>query len=956
MKRLLLPLFTFALGAAAAHAAIDWTPGTNLAQGAVVVVSSNPGDARAITDNNNGSSWQAWASSHGTTADWALIDLGAQITFTDIEIMWEASHSRRYSVYVSDTPIPYAESTDAPTACRIIDPDWLAGAVPATTGGDNSEGNYTENLSFDSPQTGRYMLIYNNEYNNFGSNYGIRIFELRVANIQGRDAVDALRLEQTGRAVAGDGAVSIVVTPVNKLGNAMDAGLIGDIRLTCNSADVAVTAVGNGKFSVSAAAHGSYTLTASATVIADGRKLTASHLLNVDMNWNNLTNAATGCQIVGRVKAEAEVLHPAALAVDGDPATYYEYNGEWGGGDSWLLVDLGADYMIEAVGARYVDLGVPGRCVFGYAKDATDILDKIAADGTDYIWPEVTAGAAWTYSPQLVRSTDGVTTYIYPRPVEARYLLMRDADNPGGKPCVADFLVKGTEIVNSVPTDIQITFGRGGIMTDETNTVTAVVVDQYGKAVDGAVPKITVSGADYSNGTVTPTGAGLVAVTASYGQLSASRSFAVASAADYCLSGAVIESSAGTQADTRAVTDGGADITAPGAAFQLAANEPAGAHEHWLTVELAKPYDLDMIVCLWEGACPSDYDVYLGTSSTDMRLYYSERNKKGMQSHSDRFSGQEMKDIKYITVITTGNATDYGLKLFDLKAYGTSQSKATATGMRLSVSDDYIVTGKTVTLTGTVVDQFGLDMSELPVEYSCTHPDATITDGRFTAAATGQYTVTATSGPLSSSSTINVVANADDRLSAPELFYHTMLMDHYEPTNIFNGQEVQLTKVPAQVSVHFKYALSMDLLQLNWEAAAPSDYTVTARYVDGSEGTVLSVSGRGFEAGVNPSDKVMNIPGDNRGTTLVANANLRNVKQISINVTGKDHPYNIRLFGIEAYGHAGQPVTGIENVSCDAPDTAVYNLQGMKVGTVADKATLPPGLYIINGRKEVVGN
>lgn len=86
--------------------------------------------------------------------------------------------------------------------------------------------------------------------------------------------------------------------------------------------------------------------------------------------------------------------------MDGDRATYYEYNGEWGGGDSWLLVDLGADYMVEAVGARYADLGVPGRCVFGYAKDATVILDKINADGTDYVWPEGAAGSAWTYSPR----------------------------------------------------------------------------------------------------------------------------------------------------------------------------------------------------------------------------------------------------------------------------------------------------------------------------------------------------------------------------------------------------------------------------------------------------------------------------------------------------------------------------------------------------------------------------
>ena len=45
---------------------------------------------------------------------------------------------------------------------------------------------------------------------------------------------------------------------------------------------------------------------------------------------------------------------------------------------------------------------------------------------------------------------------------------------------------------------------------------------------------------------------------------------------------------------------------------------------------------------------------------------------------------------------------------------------------------------------------------------------------------------------------------------------------------------------------------------------------------------------------------------------------------------------------------------GVDAIGAEAGEKAVYNLQGIKLGTVEDLKTLPAGLYIIDGVKTVV--
>ncbi len=963
MKKLLSLASVGTIACMSVMAAINWASGTieNLAQGSAVTVSSNPAEKNNIVDNNDGTGWQAAANTHKYTQDWVLIDLGSEKTFTDMEIVWEASHCKKYSVYVSAEEIPYTPQTkeeitevDGETKTTTIEyneisAEWLANHTAAATGGNDTEAGYTDNIVFDPAQTGRYVLIYADEYNNFGSQYGMRIFDVRIADIQNRDEITELRLAAAGNAVAGGEAVEVTVTAVNKIGEDMSLEQLSGLTLSCDNAAVTITGE-NGTYKVSSTEVGTFTLTATAT--AGENNVSGTLALTFAFNWDGITNIATGKAIQGRVKADTEDNNPPTNAVDGNLATYYQYNGEWGGGDGWLLVDLGDNYMVDAIGAYY-STNANGKCVFGYATDATSIENKITTDGTDFRWTaDLAVNSDWTFTPELTRTADAITTYSYGKPVIARYIVVKDADNPAGKPCLNEIYVSGIKREAPKADKINITLEKGGLVIGETNKVTTSVIDQYGEEMTGLIPAVTVTGAEYADGTITANAKGMVTVSATIEGLSAEAEFYVANEDDYCLAGCVITASDGAAENKAPVTDGGQVITDWGADYVLAPAEPAGAHEHWFLVKLAKPYNIDLIAALWEGASPADYDVYLGTNENDLTLFYSQKDKAGLQNHSDRFSGKEMNDIQYIKVVTTKNATDYGIKLHDFKVYGTSAIESKPDQIELTASDNDVVTGEKVTISAKVFDQFGAEMTDQTVTYECS--GATMEGNVFSAETTGNYTVTATCGDATADIEINVVAQADTKIEAADLANTASLNGTVlENVNIFAQNEIQIAELPATLKFNFTgKVLNLSLLTINWEAACPSDYTVDATYSNGSTATILTVSGRNFINGYSPVDKIVN----NTAARAIGSANLKGIKSLTLNITAKDHNYPIRLLGMNAYGTVQNTQTSIDDITADSNSIVdVYNVQGIKIrsNVKAGEALegLPHGMYIVGGHK-----
>lgn len=307
-----LTLFTLGvLACISVMAVINWNSGQveNLALGATVTTSSKQEAAANIVDNNNGSDWQAVPATHEYTHDWVLINLGEQKTFTDIEIVWEASHCKKYSVYVSDTAIPFTSGeTDGGVAYNAVDASWLQAHTPVALRGNDTEEGYTDNITLDTPATAQYVLIYADEYNNFGSQYGIRIFDVRIADIRDRDVVSELALSVSGNAVAGGEPVSVTVVPVNKVGDTMDLDAVSGLALSCDNAAVTISGGTDGVFHVSTTEPGSYTLVA--TAVAGEAQVSGTATLTVSFDWNGKENLATGKAVQGRVKADAEDSNP----------------------------------------------------------------------------------------------------------------------------------------------------------------------------------------------------------------------------------------------------------------------------------------------------------------------------------------------------------------------------------------------------------------------------------------------------------------------------------------------------------------------------------------------------------------------------------------------------------------------------------------------------------------------
>lgn len=524
-------------------------------------------------------------------------------------------------------------------------------------------------------------MIYANEYNNFGSSYGMRIFEVRVAQIDNADEITDLKLTQEGNAVAGGDAVTVKVTPLSKIGEEKELSTVSNIELTCDDANVTIKAGENGSFSVSAANRGSYTL--KATAIANGNTVEGSMTLNVAFNWNGVENVATGKDVKGRVKADAEDANPVANAVDGDEATYYLYNGEWGGGDSWVLVDLGDEYSVDAIGVYYSNEAgsAGGQFNIGYATDAAAIEAKIQSEGQDFAWKDGMEG--WTFTSALTRVVNTINTQAYDKPVVARYIAVRDNDNPGGKPCVREIYVAGTKREAIKATKIEVSASDNGVIAGTEIELSGVVLDQY----DGVMADKTVSFSCDTEGVLSgnkfsANEIGQYTIKATCDDLSTDYVVSVVTKDEYKFT---------TENDpikhTLTVTE--AEVKSENtfhATVGTAAVEFTNVFPATMEYEFAEPRSFAMLSLAWEAACPTNYTVVAtyedGTSSAEVTVV---NGRDGQSNKFDKIVNSSLladaenagvcnvnlnnvKKLKF--TINAAFNNDWKIKFFGIDAYG----------------------------------------------------------------------------------------------------------------------------------------------------------------------------------------------------------------------------------------------------------------------------------------------
>lgn len=705
MKKLIAIASILAITAGAALA-IEWTEHTNLAAGATVTVSSNPGAANTITDNNEGSSWQAQGGANKLCPDWVLLDLGEVQTFTDIEIMWEASHMTKYDIYVSTDEIPYAaenfaEDGEPEKNFNVIDAGWLATAVPVLTDqGQEGETSCTDNLIINNGATGRYVLLYGKEYNGWASNYGSRIFQIRIANIPNaeRNQIETLAITADPETIQEGESTTVRVEALTVTGESASIEDVDNLTLISDNEErIEITGGENGVYTVKALMWGTYTLTA--TGLTNDKELTGSLTLKVTNNWDIKDNVAEGKAILARISSVSETDNATPLnATDGNEDSYYEYNGNWGGGDSWVIVDLGKEYAIEGVGVSYGDhSGGKYKLAFG-GEDA-----ELPSDDLDKVWN--TYGLqGWTETDQMDRVSNEKCPYNPVEIFKTRYIAVIDVDNPEGKPQVKEIYVAGEEIKVSQVAELILSASQQAVVTGENVEFSVSALDQYGLPIDTPAEITYIVNDEVIEGnSYKPLDKGVCEVRAYYREIGSNSVLlnVVADSQDLASEEQFGEYTVtfGDESKTYNAQEGNASGLIGGTGNVGLYEWSQDDIDNGKALEIAFRFQspMDMIELRWEASCPKSYRVILEDAAgnrTEIPMI-SDRGVDGnvndriyrmsdVESTAHRapiLTGSSLGNVQKITVIPTESNNNNGWtnKLLGVNLYGQPL--------------DYIVTG-----------------------------------------------------------------------------------------------------------------------------------------------------------------------------------------------------------------------------------------------------------------------
>lgn len=100
----------------------------------------------------------------------------------------------------------------------------------------------------------------------------------------------------------------------------------------------------------------------------------------------------------------------------------------------------------------------------------------------------------------------------------------------------------------------------------------------------------------------------------------------------------------------------------------------AWSNPQWLQVDLGSSYALNRVILNWEAAYASGYQVQVSNDANNWQTIYSTSNSDG-GSDNVSLSGTG----RYLRIYTTAKATEWGVSLFELEAYGTPANGPTAT-------------------------------------------------------------------------------------------------------------------------------------------------------------------------------------------------------------------------------------------------------------------------------------
>lgn len=211
-----------------------------------------------------------------------------------------------------------------------------------------------------------------------------------------------------------------------------------------------------------------------------------------------------------------------------------------------------------------------------------------------------------------------------------------------------------------------------------------------------------------------------------------------------------------------------------------------------LTWKYAGATNIYLLGLRWDRAVPASYTLYSSSdNSTWTKVGTMEHEDPGVAAITDLFYGSALQNVRYLRIITNGDATQWGPKLYAIKAFGKRAYTPYARDIKVESTTNKIFVDEedvTPTFTVSVLDQYSNLMNPQPAitisgdhaawfsqaareegdntsPYTITFAVPTDQEGNATATlAKGDYSIYVTSGDAEETCTV-YVADKNDYLT-----------------------------------------------------------------------------------------------------------------------------------------------------------------------------------------------
>jgi len=90
----------------------------------------------------------------------------------------------------------------------------------------------------------------------------------------------------------------------------------------------------------------------------------------------------------------------------------------------------------------------------------------------------------------------------------------------------------------------------------------------------------------------------------------------------------------------------------------------------WFVIDLKDTFDIDLIAIKFEGACAKEYSLSFSKDNVNYSTAYTYSGASGIDAHTDVLSSFTASAARYIKFNVTEAATQWGVKIFDMKVFG----------------------------------------------------------------------------------------------------------------------------------------------------------------------------------------------------------------------------------------------------------------------------------------------